>query len=1139
MSSENLYTTLLTRLKVVHRKQHLTSAAGGLLLVVAAKVVLLLLLLLAETFFRFSIAERTTMAAIFVTVVSAGFGYWVLLPLLKFFEVTEKINFPALALHVGNHFPLIRDTLTNAIQIYTEQPGGVSSALAEAELARVSRLTSDVDFAEAVSTKPLKQSAAIASAAILVALAVFLPFRNDLTQAALRLAAFRTDFTEPPPFELLSESGDIDVAKGEKATVMFRAVSRKNIFPRKLSLKLVNEFGVETADVKLLSDSATFRYDLRNQKENIFYYAESEKIGSRTVVSPKHQITVVDKPKLESFSVTLTPPAYTKLVERHLDDNFGDASTLVGTKVKITARSSKELQTAKIHFTDTTDLVMTPAGKTFTASFVLKKDVTYSFNLIDVSGLASEKSAEYTLKAIADEPPELVVVKPTEKQNDLPQSMALPLAFEIRDDYGFSKFQLCYKVTKSEFAPPDKDFTIVPLPFSNEQLSQTIIFIWDLSKTNITAGDQLEFFAELSDNDAVSGFKTVRSETYTLRLPTLDEIYADVEKGEKKTLDDFKDDLRQSDDLKKTMDDISDDLKQSKKLTYQDKKQMEAALEKQKALTDKLESVQQQLEQMTQKMDENKLVSNETLQKYMELQKMFEELNSPEFKDAMKKLDEALKNLDPKQVRDAMKNLQFNEDQFKKALDRTMEALKKLQADRKFDELIKRLDELQKNQNDLLKQTEQTNPADKKKLDELAKKEESLEKDAKQLDKQIDDLKKKLDDMKSNSAKDAKAETEKAQNAAAKDDFKQDMQDAQESLTKGDTDKAKKKQSSSMPKMANLQAQLKKAKQKMQKQSKEEILMVMRESVRKAIDLSKAQEELKTNVATENYRQSSEQVIERARRQDDIRKGVDALQEDLAKSLTLSPEKNQKLTEDLRKSADQMNQAVDQLENRNSPAALQNGQAAMLSLNTFVDKTLKAMNNMSQQSQGGPGMDSPEDMMDSMNNASQKQQGINGETEQLMQGNGGGMKIDQQARLQQMVAQQQALQKQIEELAKQSQKNGKTSGLMGDLEQIAKEMEEAAKQMQQNDVGRDLINRQQKILSRMLQSTQALRERELDDQRESKTTKNIFKSSPAELKTLDRKTQLQDVLARLKKEGYSDDYQKMIRRYFEALEKQP
>ena len=109
------------------------------------------------------------------------------------------------------------------------------------------------------------------------------------------------------------------------------------------------------------------------------------------------------------------------------------------------------------------------------------------------------------------------------------------------------------------------------------------------------------------------------------------------------------------------------------------------------------------------------MISPETLEKYQELQELFEEIASPEMKQAMSELQEALENIDPQQIQEALEKMEFNQESFLKNIERTIELFKRLRVEQKFDEIINKAEELAQQQEELNEsakdapQTRQTN----------------------------------------------------------------------------------------------------------------------------------------------------------------------------------------------------------------------------------------------------------------------------------------------------------------------------------------------------------------------------------------------------------------------------------------------
>jgi hypothetical protein len=123
-------------------------------------------------------------------------------------------------------------------------------------------------------------------------------------------------------------------------------------------------------------------------------------------------------------------------------------------------------------------------------------------------------------------------------------------------------------------------------------------------------------------------------------------------------------------------------------------------------------------------------------------------------------------------------------------------------------------------------------------------------------------------------------------------------------------------------------------------------------------------------------------------------------------------------------------------------------------------------------------------------------------------------------------------------LNKEAQQGGDKQRLLGDLQRIADEMKEVVRDMEQNNITNETKRKQDRILSRMLDASTSMRERDYEKKRKSETGKEYTRQSPQELDpaTLEGKNRLHDDLLKALEQGYSKDYQELIKKYFEQLE---
>jgi len=100
-------------------------------------------------------------------------------------------------------------------------------------------------------------------------------------------------------------------------------------------------------------------------------------------------------------------------------------------------------------------------------------------------------------------------------------------------------------------------------------------------------------------------------------------------------------------------------------------------------------------------------------------------------------------------------------------------------------------------------------------------------------------------------------------------------------------------------------------------------------------------------------------------------------------------------------------------------------------------------------------------------------------------------------------------------------------------------MEEVISDMNTQRLDDKLVQKQERILSRLLDAQKSLNERDFEKQRESYSGENVVRKSPSELKSgKEREEKLKDELNRAVNEGYRKDYENLIRSYFEVLSKE-
>lgn len=175
-------------------------------------------------------------------------------------------------------------------------------------------------------------------------------------------------------------------------------------------------------------------------------------------------------------------------------------------------------------------------------------------------------------------------------------------------------------------------------------------------------------------------------------------------------------------------------------------------------------------------------------------------------------------------------------------------------------------------------------------------------------------------------------------------------------------------------------------------------------------------------------------------------------------------------------------------------------------------------------------------MMQQLRQMAQSQQSLNAMTQQMGKQ---GMSQQQMAQMQRLAAQQGALQKSLEQLNEEAKRSDEGRRIMGDLRKIAEDMQEVVRDMQSGDVNPETIDKQERILSRLLDASRSTRERDWEKKRRSQTGEDVVRRSPGSLdpRLTDPNQSVRSDVQRAMSEGYTRDYETLIRQYFEALGK--
>ncbi len=1130
MSSSVILNDILQRLARVRKLQLKTDVQFSAMVFGALILLLITVIALVELVGGFGTTVRTILAATVALPGLALFSWFVLRPMLRLVGVLKAPDDFSIAKNVGELFPGVHDRLFNILQLHKELVSGkslYSPELIDASFQDLTETVRDLDFTRTVDRSVIGRSARWFATTTVGVLLLAVGLQSSLVGAVDRLMHFSREYAQPARHWFEVYPGNREIVKGAniEVSVLVHSASSDLVPASRMQLfsRLQGQSRVEESTLRPDS-SGMYRVSLQSIRGNTEYYVQLEDVRSE-----QYTLTVVDRPAVKSLQVRLDYPAYTKLQPRIQDEFVGDVTALAGTRISLRAVASKELQQSRIVFGQGPALPLSIHGEQLSATFPLKLETTYSLELKDADGLLNEDPVKYQLKVIPDESPTVAITQPG-RNLDLAGTDVLPLVIQIGDDFGFSKLRLGYRLVHSRYEQPALNPTFIPLTLPADQSTEgEIPFQWNLAKLSLVPEDVVEYFAEVFDNDVVGGPKSARSQMYLLRLPSLEEVFTDMNKGHEESIDDLKKSMEEAKKLKESLESISQDLKKNKEPDWQQQKKLEEMAKRYKETQKKLEDVKARVDDMVQKMNEQKVLSKETLEKYLELQQMMEQINADELQQFLKQMQQAMQNVDKEKLQQALQQMTFSEERFRQGIERTLNLLKRIQIEQKMDEAKKRAQDIQQQQKNLTEETAKTSN-DQQQMNELSKKQEDLAGKQQQLEQMTKDLQQRMEEFFTEMPAD---KLEKLNEQMKQRNLQQQMKQAAQQMRNGQRQQAQQQQQQAEQQSGENSQQLDQLQQEMLQNQAQYIMNAMRRAINNLLELSKREEALKQQ--SQNAPPNSQQLRQNAEDQmntlQDMGHVLNGLGELAQRSFAITPEMGRSLGEALSR----MQSALRALESRNGAQASQDQNGAMAALNKSATQVQQALQQLMQSGNGsGGGMGS---LLQQLQMMAGQQMGINMGTQGL--GNGGQLSMEQAAQAARLAQEQEAVRKSLDQLNKEAQETGQRDRILGDLGQISEEMKEVVRNLEQQNVNPETMKKQERILSRLLDASKSMRERDFEKKRKAQTGTQITRKSPDELdpSILEGNSKLRDDLLKALEQGYSKDYQELIRKYFEQLQK--
>jgi len=420
----------------------------------------------------------------------------------------------------------------------------------------------------------------------------------------------------------------------------------------------------------------------------------------------------------------------------------------------------------------------------------------------------------------------------------------------------------------------------------------------------------------------------------------------------------------------------------------------------------------------------------------------------------------------------------------------------------------------------------------------LARRQEALAEEMEQLKEKLEEALANLEEQnaekKTPSSEQMQESLEQALQKMEQQKSKNSMSQASEELSQMDPEMAAKLQQQALRDMGSLYSVILKSQAAMQAAMDQHQVSSLRQLAADMLSLSARQEIISGRIPA---RIRDVRSLELTRSQHRVQKAATSVRDGLSELLDDNPNRIMKLLADVDEVIETMGESLNALEDNRAQVA-RSGASTSLSLSNRMVIGLLTEAQMSSSSSGGSGDEQQMSMSEQLKAMAKDQAELNSLTEQMrhMLANRG---ISQEARAQmkRLGESQGELAGRMKELADEARDNPAGDRILGDLGELGNVMETLSQDVEQGLVSEETLIRQERILSKMLDARNSVRQRDYSSRRESRTARELYGADGG---LLDQETlngdQTPFELRYQPLEKAPLEYRSLVRKYFRALE---
>lgn len=939
---------------------------------------------------------------------------------------------------------------------------------------------------------------------------------------ATRSLAFFSTFEKPNPFTFTVSPGSATLEQGAR---FFVQVDFEGERPEAVGMMLRTRVEERFRNIPLeMTSAGRFVSPPQEIFEDSEYRITMD--GFETTV---YSLSVSQIPRFRELVARVIPPSYTRIEPTRFTYPFTRIELPEGSALELEGVTNKELAQAELLRSNPADSAeirssLEPADPSeptrLTHRIQVTEPDTLSFSLTDADGLQNRNPFNFSLRVIRDQHPTVRIVQPEAVLQKL-NPREVTLRVEARDDYGFTAMHLRWEVREG-FS--DRTRTGSVRISGEAPASANLTYDWDLTRLNLQSADELVYWIEVFDNDEINGPKSAVSGRNIIRAASLAESLLQQEEQEDDLQRRLEDLSRQQEQAREDLQQLRENIIQNPNETWEQERLTEEMMSRQEEVSEQVQQLQEEFRRMREDIMQDDVISEDTRRLYEELQRLMEEIDDPAIKELMERLQESIQNMDQRQIREALENLEFNERNYQERLERTVELFKQLRLNADMDRTSALLEDLAQQEERLME------------MEDAAAQQQQQE----SIQEELDKLQDKMERMTEQAPNRQQARMEEL-NQQMQEQMQQVQEQIQENIDQlgepgGSPDESRQQQEQIRDQLRQMSQQMAQARSQMNQEQVNVNIAALKSIFQSMLRLSEAQEE--QNLETLQLEANSIAFVAQARSQRNIATNFAIVVDSLFQVAKEIPRFTNATLEHRLRVERVLNQSVDYLRERNRNQATTAERMALGGLNQLTGMIADLLDqlDMDGDGEGGGGGMSAEQMMQQMEQMGEQQQMLNQQIQDFINDIAGDrLTQEHMERLDQMARQQNEIRRQLEEM----QRRGALrpgDRLLSEFERMLEEMEDTINDLRGGNTDDILVERQQNILSRMLETQRAFDQRDESEERLGISAEDIELSEPPEMTLEELEREIRRRLQDPNQTRFSEDYQQLIRIYFQILQ---